>query len=328
VSQQINLFNPVFLNQRKLFSVVTMLQALGLIVVGAALFYAPAVGLLAMMYPVARRATVIGLFLSLSIAVGASAGFLTGAYLGVAFGWRPVLAIGGAGTLIVAAVCAVSVPSQSATLEPESRTSWRDRAGQVLRSPSIWSLTFGIGGLTTAAFLAPAFVSQFLQAAHPDWGLRYAGVVGAFAFASSVPGALLGSWVSEQGYDRRRVLALFAVAFGSLVLLIPIVDRIGLAVLFAVLGFLFGAAISIAVTMPSYLPATSGERTSLAIGVFESVQGFLRFGGAVVFAGFEVIAGFAWAWWTSGLVALGTLPFLLGVPINRRGKQAPDPTQA
>jgi hypothetical protein len=40
VSQQINLFNPVFLNQRKLFSVVTMLQALGLIVVGAALFYA------------------------------------------------------------------------------------------------------------------------------------------------------------------------------------------------------------------------------------------------------------------------------------------------
>jgi hypothetical protein len=40
VSQQINLFNPVFLNQRKLFSVVTMLQGLGLILAGAALFYA------------------------------------------------------------------------------------------------------------------------------------------------------------------------------------------------------------------------------------------------------------------------------------------------
>jgi hypothetical protein len=39
VSQQINLFNPVFLKQKKYFSVLTMLQALGLIVLGSALFY-------------------------------------------------------------------------------------------------------------------------------------------------------------------------------------------------------------------------------------------------------------------------------------------------
>lgn len=39
MSQQINLFNPVFLNPRKLFSLVTMLQALGLIVLGSGLFY-------------------------------------------------------------------------------------------------------------------------------------------------------------------------------------------------------------------------------------------------------------------------------------------------
>lgn len=39
MSQQINLFNPIFLKQKKYFSVLTMLQALGLIVFGAALFY-------------------------------------------------------------------------------------------------------------------------------------------------------------------------------------------------------------------------------------------------------------------------------------------------
>ena len=43
MSQQINLFNPVFLKQKKYFSVITMLQALGLIVLGSALFYAYAV---------------------------------------------------------------------------------------------------------------------------------------------------------------------------------------------------------------------------------------------------------------------------------------------
>jgi hypothetical protein len=39
VSQQINLFNPIFLRQKKYFSALAMLQALGLILLGSALFY-------------------------------------------------------------------------------------------------------------------------------------------------------------------------------------------------------------------------------------------------------------------------------------------------
>jgi len=39
VSQQINLFNPQFLKQKKYFSAVTMTQALGLLVLGMAAFY-------------------------------------------------------------------------------------------------------------------------------------------------------------------------------------------------------------------------------------------------------------------------------------------------
>ena len=43
MSQQINLFNPIFMKQKKYFSVITMLQALGLIVAGSAVFYSYAV---------------------------------------------------------------------------------------------------------------------------------------------------------------------------------------------------------------------------------------------------------------------------------------------
>ena len=43
MSQQINLFNPAFLKQRKHFSLPAMLQALGLIVAGSMLFYGYAV---------------------------------------------------------------------------------------------------------------------------------------------------------------------------------------------------------------------------------------------------------------------------------------------
>lgn len=40
MSQQINLFNPVFLHQKKYFSVMAMLQGLGLILLGSVLVYA------------------------------------------------------------------------------------------------------------------------------------------------------------------------------------------------------------------------------------------------------------------------------------------------
>jgi hypothetical protein len=39
MAQQINLFNPVFLKQKKYFSAVTMLQSLGLVVAGVLVFY-------------------------------------------------------------------------------------------------------------------------------------------------------------------------------------------------------------------------------------------------------------------------------------------------
>lgn len=39
MSQQINLFNPIFMKQRKYFSLLAMLQALGMIVAGSLFFY-------------------------------------------------------------------------------------------------------------------------------------------------------------------------------------------------------------------------------------------------------------------------------------------------
>ena len=43
MSQQINLFNPIFMKQRKYFSLLAMLQALGMIIAGALIFYGYAI---------------------------------------------------------------------------------------------------------------------------------------------------------------------------------------------------------------------------------------------------------------------------------------------
>ena len=270
----------------------------------------------------------IGAFASLSIAVGATTGFVGGAYLGLAFGWRFVLAVFGVGALGVAAIGVLSVPSTPMSTPPATLVAHGARFLEVVRSPVIWSLSLGASGLLTAGYLGPAFLSSFVKAAHPTWGLDYAGAVAAIAFVSTIPGALLAGRWSEQGQDRRVWVWIPAVLFGGLFLLIPVAGKIELPLLFAVLGFLGGAALAVVLTMPSHLPATRGERTPTAIGIVESVEGFARFGGAAVFGAVEIAGGFGWSWTISGLLVLGTLPFLLGVPPNRRRLQEETREQA
>ena len=43
MSQQINLFNPIFMKRRKYFSLLAMLQALGMIIAGSLFFYGYAI---------------------------------------------------------------------------------------------------------------------------------------------------------------------------------------------------------------------------------------------------------------------------------------------
>ncbi|MGA7846359.1 MAG: hypothetical protein WCB18_04625 [Thermoplasmata archaeon] len=225
----------------------------------------------------------------------------------------------GFGTLVVDAACVVLVPlSEQPRLPLTAAPPW-SRFLEVLRTPAIWSLALGVSGLFTAAYVGPAFLSTFVKAAHPSWGLHYAGFVGALAFISTVPGAWWAGRWSEQGQDRRVVLLIPAVLFGVAFLLLARANQLEIALLFAALGFLGGAVLAVALTIPSWLPSTSGDRNSAAIGIVESVEGIARFGGAAAFGLIEVAVGFGWAWEFTGLLALGTLPLVFGIPANRHG---------
>ena len=57
MSQQINLFNPIFMKQRKYFSLLTMVQALGLIVLGSLFFYGYALYQVAQLHKQSEEST-------------------------------------------------------------------------------------------------------------------------------------------------------------------------------------------------------------------------------------------------------------------------------
>jgi predicted MFS family arabinose efflux permease len=287
---------------------------------GAGLFFAPSVGLLSEVLPIRFRPTVIGLFVSATVGVGGALGFAVGAILGPSYGWPLVLGLTGTLGIGMGGVSFAIVPRTLARPINLDLIPSRERLRKVLSSRSVWALTTGFAGVAMTAFVVIAFISAFVTTVHPGWGLSFAGLLGSIGVLTTVPGSLLGGWISERGPDRRAVGAIFSIAFGTLTLGIPFFNQLVILPVFAVGGFLLGVTIPILFVMPSYFPETAGGGSAVAVGIIETSQVVLQGGSAVAFGLLVVAFGYTPAWIVFGLVSIATLPALLWVTPNRGGK--------
>ena len=166
------------------------------------------------------------------------------------------------------------------------------------------------------------FISTFLHAVHPEWGLGLAGVLGAATLVATIPGSLLGTWASERGTDRRVVGALAVVVFGVLAATIPFLDAPELVADFVGLGLLAGATLPIFFEMPSHVPEVQGGGVAVAVGFLETSQTVFQGVAALLFALAVLLSGYTWSWVAFGLLALLTLPALGWVVPNRAARSA------
>ena len=284
---------------------------------GGGLVFAPTVSLLSEMLSPRLRSSVIGLYVSSGLGIGGALGFVTGAVWGPAYGWPFVFAVTGAISLLMAALARLLLPRGNPARGAGAEVANRVTTARILRSRSVWGLTAGFAGAAMTGSVAVAFIAAYVTTVHSTWGIGFAGLLGSVTLLATVPGSLIGGWLSERGHDRRVVGMLFAIGFGLLAVLIPFLDQEALLAEFVVLGVLVGALLPILFAMPSYLRETQGGGTAVAVGVIETSQVFLQGASAVVF-GFVVVGfGYTPAWVVFGIVAIATLPALLFVTPNR-----------
>jgi len=289
--------------------------------VSTALLYAPALSLVSSIFSEGRRGPAVGFFWGNFNGVGGMVGMLLGAYLGLNFNWQAPLEVCGAGLLLLALILWWSLPREHSVASPSHRDLWTS-GRQVLRARAVWGLALGLGGFAGAGYVPIYYVTTYFKQVHPTWGIDAAAHVAAFAVLATLPGAAVGGWIADRGFDRRTVIMLFALAFGLAVLWIPYATLSLLWIIYLVAGFLLGVTNAVMNLFPSYLEETKGPGMALAVGLIITSQTLFRSAVAIVFGFLAVTSGYTAAWLFSAFLCLSLLPLLYWVPSSRAARPA------
>lgn len=281
--------------------------------VGAAFFFAPGLSIIAAYYPAGQRGPVIGWYNG-AFNIGAAAGLVGGALVGVLLGWAWALGLGGAAILLGAAAVARWIPADR--LSPYRvgfAALWREGRG-VLRSRPVWAIAVGLIGFWAVVNVVGLYFVEFAQQVRPGWGLGLAASVVAGSVLISGVGGPFGGWLAERSRDRRRLIAGFAVLTAAIAATLPLLPLAALVPLLLLLGTCDGVVFAVQYLMPTYFPESSGSRSALAIGLINSVQVLVGSGLTVLFGVVASRDGWAAAWYLSAALGVVLLPLLFLIP--------------
>ena len=279
---------------------------------GAAMFFSPAIGLVAGLHPEGRRGVAVGVFSS-AFSAGAALGVFVSAVVIPFIGWRGALGLGGAILLVLLAIATPLVPSEAPSRAAPARARWP----AALRSPAVWAMGFAFVGLEGASLSAGQYFVPYAQIVL-GWTPALAGAIASLFVFPSLFGGPVGGAVTERYTNRRTQLVLATVLSGGLVLTVPFLGLDGLLVVATVFSLSYGATYAMMYVLAPYLPGIPREEVPLAIGLFNGVQ---IAGGSLVtllFALFVAHFSYTVAWVALGAATILPLGALAAVPATGR----------
>jgi len=279
--------------------------------VGAALFFSPAISLVASLFPAGRRGVPVGAFSS-AFSAGAAVGVLGTALLIPLVDWRAALALGGVGLGLLTLLTTIAVPRSAGAPAPPLR---RERPGvpAALRFRGVWAIGLGFVGFEGATFATGQFIVPFGEAVR-GWSAAVAGAVGMMFVLPSVVGGPIGGSVAERRPNHRTQLAIVTIAGAAVLALVPYAGVAAAIAIGAVFSFSYGFAYAVMYVLPHYWPSIPSEEIPLAIGLFNAVQ---LAGGALVsfaFGWLIEVRSYAFAWEAVAALQAATLVALLALP--------------
>jgi len=162
---------------------------------------------------------VMGVFY-LAIPVGTALGYVLGAYMGPAYGWRAPFYVGAApGVLLALSLLFISEPPLG-QFDHFEKTPDRDTLKGLAKNPAFLTATFGMAMMTFALGGLSVWMPTFLHRAH-GYTLKQAGML--FGLSTGVNGliaSLAGGWLSDYLLRRTRT-AHYLVSAVSLGIGIP-----------------------------------------------------------------------------------------------------------
>jgi predicted MFS family arabinose efflux permease len=281
---------------------------------GAGLFFSPAIGLVASLYPPGRRGVPVGGFSS-AFSAGSAAGLFGTALLVPSIGWRFSLVVGGLALAVLTLAAVVVVPRNPT---PASVTAPRPgRPLTALRHRGAWAIGIAFVGLEGASFATGQFIVPFSEAIR-GWSAAIAGVVGMMFVLPSVVGGPLGGWIAERRLDHRRQFLVATAVGGAAIALLPFGDLAATVAIGSAFSFVSGFDYAVMYVLPHFWPGLPADEIPLAIGLFNAIQ--LAGGASVAYLFGWVVAqaSYGVAWEVLAGVEVVTLVALVGLPSSAR----------
>lgn len=275
---------------------------------GAALFFSPAIGLVASLQPEGRRGVAVGTFSS-AFSAGAALGVFVTSLVIPLIGWRGGLALGGGLLLALLAIAVPLVPSRGAAdSEPASRG-----LPAALRSRAVWAIGLAFIGLEGASLSAGQYFVPYAEVVR-GWAPALAGAVASLFVFPSLFGGPVGGALTERYTNRRTQMVIATAAAGALLLAVPFAGVGPVAGVAIAFSLSYGAIYAMMYVLAPYLPGIPRSEVPLAIGLFNSIQ---IVGGALLtylFAIFVSTRGYTDAWLALGVLTVVPIGLLILVP--------------
>jgi predicted MFS family arabinose efflux permease len=299
--------------------------------VGAALFFSPAIGLVASLYPAGRRGLPVGTFSS-AFSAGAGLGVVGSSFLVPVVGWRGAIAAGGLALGLIVLVALFLIPRPAGAAPPRRAVAAR-RWPVALTYRGVWAVGFAFIGVEGASFATGQFIVPYGEAVE-GWSISLAGVVGMMFVLPSLFGGPVGGPMAERFGNHRTQFAAATLLGAAVLALLPVAGLAAAVAIGIVFSFSYGVIYAVMYVLPHYWREIPSEEIPLAIGLFNSIQLAGGAGVSFLFGWVVSLTSYAFAWEVLAgsvvafLVALVALPPTPRVAAGRPVAAAPVPNAA
>lgn len=232
---------------------------------GAALFFAPAIGILTPLFKPEEEGFVLGLYNS-CFNIGGAIGLFGWVLVTDLLGWRDGLVLGGLIGVVSVVIGQIVIPR-----DKRADRSLRRSMRPVFKSRNIWLLGFGVLGLWGAIFTS----SNFLEAYTNDTfkiSPYISGLMASLIMFASIFGGPIGGRLSDRYRQRKIFILLPGIVVSLGIILFGVSQPTELWFLIPLVGFMDSIVFSTMYASASQYPEVGHDYAPLGISILNSVQ--------------------------------------------------------